>query len=145
MRDVNARANLHTSPIRNDALAKLVWIILPLLMLAMIAVPSLGLSIVQPDAAKSALTVRVIGKQWFWSYAYPDYGNLAFDSLMVADKDLRAGQPRLLAVDREMVSPWAAMAGFWRAHLIPIKFPLARASNSETRGFDGHHPVRGRT
>src|SRR4029077_15281773 len=43
--------------------------------------------------------------QWYWSYAYPDNGNFEFDSLIVADKDLKAGQPRLLTVDNEMGVP----------------------------------------
>jgi cytochrome c oxidase subunit 2 len=51
------------------------------------------------------LTVKATGKQWYWSYAYPDNGNFEFDSLIVADKDLKPGQPRLLTVDNEMVVP----------------------------------------
>jgi cytochrome c oxidase subunit 2 len=51
------------------------------------------------------LTVKVTGKQWFWSYSYPDSGNFEFDSLMVQEKDLKPGQLRLLTVDNEMVVP----------------------------------------
>jgi cytochrome c oxidase subunit 2 len=51
------------------------------------------------------LTIKATGKQWFWSYNYPDYGNFEFDSLMVAEKDLKPGQPRLLTADNEMVVP----------------------------------------
>ena len=54
----------------------------------------------QPD-----LTVKATGKQWYWSYNYPDNGNFEFDSLIVADKDLKPGQPRLLTVDNELVVP----------------------------------------
>ncbi len=53
---------------------------------------------------KPDLTVKVTGKQWFWSYSYPDNG-FEFDSLMVQDKDLKPGQPRLLAADNDMVVP----------------------------------------
>ncbi|OYZ90394.1 MAG: cytochrome c oxidase subunit II [Rhizobiales bacterium 17-65-6] len=51
------------------------------------------------------MTVKVTGHQWYWSYEYPDNGGFSFDSLMVADKDLKPGQPRLLAVDNEVVVP----------------------------------------
>ena len=44
---------------------------------------------------KPDLTVKATGKQWYWSYDYPDNGNFEFNSLMVADKDLKPGQPRL--------------------------------------------------
>jgi len=46
----------------------------------------------------------VTGKQWFWSYSYPD-SKFEFDSLMVQDKDLKPGELRLLSVDNEMVVP----------------------------------------
>ncbi len=54
---------------------------------------------------KPDLTVKATGKQWYWSYNYPDNGNFEFNSLMVEDKDLKPGQPRLLTVDNEMVVP----------------------------------------
>ena len=78
---------------------------MPVLILAAVAVPSFRLLFVELDVPKPDLTVKVTGKQWFWSYAYPDNGNFEFDSLMVADKDLKPGQLRLLSVNNEMVVP----------------------------------------
>ncbi|MFX8840739.1 hypothetical protein ABTM78_20510, partial [Acinetobacter baumannii] len=54
----------------------------------------------QLDIPKADLTIKATGKQWYWTYAYPDNGKVEFDSLMVADK-----APRLLAVDNEVVVP----------------------------------------
>ena len=48
--------------------------------------------------------MKVTGKQWYWTYEYPDNG-FSFDSLMLQEKDLKPGQPRLLAVDNEVVVP----------------------------------------
>jgi cytochrome c oxidase subunit 2 len=53
---------------------------------------------------KADITVKATGKQWFWTYTYPD-NEFEFDSLMVQEKDLKTGQRRLLAVDNEMVVP----------------------------------------
>ena len=50
------------------------------------------------------MTIKAIGKQWFWSYDYPDNGEFDFDSLMIPERS-QAGQPRLLGVDNEMVVP----------------------------------------
>ena len=50
------------------------------------------------------MTVKATGKQWYWSYAYPD-SKFEFNSLMLQDKDRKPDQPRLLAVDNEMVVP----------------------------------------
>jgi cytochrome c oxidase subunit 2 len=81
------------------------WTIVPVVILATIAVPSFRLLFVQLDVPKPDLTVKVTGKQWFWTYAYPDNGNFQFDSLLVPEKELKPGQMRLLAVDNEMVVP----------------------------------------
>ena len=101
----NARANPTPSRATHNTLLEVVWTIVPVVILATIAVPSFRLLFAQLDVPKPDLTVKVTGKQWFWSYAYPDNGNFEFDSLMVADKDLKPGQPRLLTVDHEMVVP----------------------------------------
>jgi cytochrome c oxidase subunit II len=101
----NARANPIPSRTTHNTLLEVMWTIVPVLILALIAVPSFRLLFVQLDVPKPDLTVKVTGKQWFWTYAYPDNGNFQFDSLMIADKDLKPGQPRLLAVNNEMVVP----------------------------------------
>ena len=44
--------------------------------------------------------MKAIGKQWFWTYEYPDNGKFEFNSLLAQDK-----QPRLLGVDNAMVVP----------------------------------------
>jgi cytochrome c oxidase subunit 2 len=53
---------------------------------------------------KADLTIKATGKQWFWSYNYPDQ-KFEFDSILVQDKDLQQGQPRLLTADNAMVVP----------------------------------------
>jgi cytochrome c oxidase subunit 2 len=101
----NARANPTPSRTTHNALIEVLWTIVPVIILVAIAVPSFRLLFVQLDNPKPDLTVKATGKQWYWSYNYPDNGNFEFDSLIVEDKDLKAGQPRLLTVDNEMVVP----------------------------------------
>jgi cytochrome c oxidase subunit 2 len=100
----NARANPVPSRTTHNTMIEVIWTIVPVLILVAIAVPSFRLLFYQLDVPKSDLTVKVTGKQWFWSYSYPDQ-KFEFDSLMVQDKDLKPDQPRLLAVDNEMVVP----------------------------------------
>jgi cytochrome c oxidase subunit II len=101
----NARANPTPSRTTHNTLLEVIWTIVPVMILALIAVPSFRLLFVQLEVPNPDLTVKATGKQWFWSYSYPDNGNFEFDSLMVADKDLKPGQPRLLTVDNDMVVP----------------------------------------
>ena len=101
----NARANPTPSRTTHNTVIELIWTIVPVIILVAIAVPSFRLLFLQLDAPKADLTVKATGKQWYWSYNYPDNGNFEFDSLIVEDKDLKPGQPRLLTVDHEMVVP----------------------------------------
>jgi cytochrome c oxidase subunit II len=101
----NARANPTPSRTTHNTLLEVMWTVVPVAILVFIAVPSFRLLFLQLDEPKPDITVKATGKQWFWSYSYPDNGNFEFDSLIVADKDLKPGQPRLLTVDNEMVVP----------------------------------------
>jgi cytochrome c oxidase subunit II len=96
----NAKANPVPSRTTHNTLIEVAWTLIPVLILVAIAVPSFRLLFQQLDIPKADLTVKVTGKQWYWSYAYPDNGKFEFDSLMAQDK-----QPRLLGVDNEMVVP----------------------------------------
>ena len=101
----NARANPTPTRTTHNTPLEIIWTIVPVIILAVIAVPSFRLLFVELDVPHPDLTIKATGKQWFWSYAYPDNGNFEFDSLMVQTKDLKPGQPRLLTVDNEVVVP----------------------------------------
>jgi cytochrome c oxidase subunit II len=96
----NARSNPVPSRTTHNTLIEVAWTLIPVLILVGIAVPSFRLLFLQLDVPKADLTVKATGKQWYWSYSYPDNGKFEFDSLLVQDK-----QPRLLGVDNEMVVP----------------------------------------
>ncbi len=96
----NAKANPVPSKTTHNTMIEVAWTLIPVLILVAIAVPSFRLLFMQLDIPKADLTVKATGKQWYWSYSYPDNGKFEFDSLMAADK-----QPRLLGVDNEMVVP----------------------------------------
>jgi cytochrome c oxidase subunit 2 len=100
----NARANPVPSRTTHNTTIEVIWTVVPVLILVAIAVPSFRLLFFQLNTPQADLTVKATGKQWFWSYSYPD-SKFEFDSLMVQAKDLKPGQPRLLAVDNEMVVP----------------------------------------
>ena len=104
----NARANPTPSRTTHNTLLEVAWTVLPVLILTLIAVPSFRLLFTQLDLPPADVTVKATGKQWFWSYSYPDAGGFEFDSLVLSDSERNARQPvppRLLAVDNEMVVP----------------------------------------
>jgi cytochrome c oxidase subunit 2 len=101
----NAKANPVPSKTTHNTVLEVLWTVVPVLILGVIVVPSFRLLFLQLNTPEADLTIKATGKQWFWTYSYPDNGKFEFDSLMVPTKDLKADQPRLLAVDNEMVVP----------------------------------------
>lgn len=101
----NARANPTPSRTTHNTLIEVIWTVVPVMILVAIAIPSFRLLFFQLNIPQADLTIKATGKQWFWSYAYPDNGGFEFDSLMLQDKDRKPDQPRLLAVDNEVVVP----------------------------------------
>jgi cytochrome c oxidase subunit 2 len=123
----NAKANPVPARFTHNTLIEVVWTVLPIVVLIIIAVPSFGVlsdQMTVPDGERkylgsnifsfgdvevpaADLTVKVSGEQWYWTYEYVDEG-VYFDSNMLNDEELaelKPNQPRLLAVNNELVVP----------------------------------------
>tara|TARA_B100000575_G_C23091138_1_gene629077 strand:- start:10 stop:837 length:828 start_codon:yes stop_codon:yes gene_type:complete len=99
-----ASANPVPSKRTHNVAVEVLWTLIPCLILIIMAVPSFKILYKQDAIPKADVTVKAIGYQWYWGYEYPDE-NIIFDSYMIEDKDLKENQPRLLAVDNELVVP----------------------------------------
>lgn len=84
---------------------EIIWTVIPILILVTIAIPSLRLHYFMERDVDADMTIKVVGYQWYWHYEYPDAGGVNFDSYILKDKDLKAGDYRLLAVDNRLVVP----------------------------------------
>jgi len=123
----NAKANPVPARFTHNTLIEVIWTVVPILVLIVIAIPSFGVladQLIEPDGERRylgsdifsfgdvevpapELTVKATGEQWFWSYEYMDEG-LRFDQYILDEETRRAqkpNQPRLLAVDNELVVP----------------------------------------
>jgi cytochrome c oxidase subunit 2 len=91
----------------HNAMLEVAWTAIPVLILVVIAIPSFKLLYYQDVVEDAEMTVKAIGRQWYWSYEYPDHGNFTFDAFMIADEDIdaEAGQKRLLETDNRVVVP----------------------------------------
>jgi len=99
-----ASKNPVASTTSHNTTIEVIWTLVPCLILIIMAVPSFKVLYSQDEIPKADVTIKAIGYQWYWGYEYPDE-NIVFDSYMIEDKDLKEGQPRLLAVDNEVVVP----------------------------------------
>jgi cytochrome c oxidase subunit 2 len=100
----NRRANPEPAKFHHNTTLEVLWTVVPILILVIIAIPSFRLLYAQHSYPQPDLTIKATGYQWFWEYEYPDAG-FSFGSFMVEDADLEPDQPRLLAVDADVVVP----------------------------------------
>lgn len=123
----NAKRNPVPAAFTHNTMIEIVWTVLPVVVLIIIAIPSFGVlsdQLTTPDGERKylgsnifsfgevdvpapELTIKATGQQWYWDYEYVDQG-FALTSLMLNETDRTAtkpGQPRLLAVDNELVVP----------------------------------------
>jgi cytochrome c oxidase subunit II len=123
----NAKSNPTPAGFTHNTLVEIIWTVLPIVVLIIIAIPSFGVlsdQLTTPDGERkylgsnifsfgevevpaAELTVKVTGQQWYWDYEYVDQGAV-FTSVMLQEADRQAAkpnQPRLLAVDNELVVP----------------------------------------
>jgi len=104
--------NSHKNPIsykklKDGTLIEVIWTITPALILITIALPSFKLLYLMDEILDPTITVKAIGRQWYWEYEYSDYisPELAFESYMIPTDSLEEGQLRLLEVDNRLILP----------------------------------------
>ena len=75
---------------------EMIWTVVPVIILVVIVVPSFKLLYFSDVVPKADMTIKATGYQWYWSYEYPDHGNISFDANAV---DLR--DPEMSAEDKK--------------------------------------------
>jgi cytochrome c oxidase subunit 2 len=123
----NAKRNPVPAAFTHNTMVEIVWTVLPIIILIVIAIPSFGVlsdQLITPDGERKylgtnifsfgevevpapELTVKATGQQWYWDYEYVDQG-VSLTSLMLQEDERleqKPNQPRLLAVDNELVVP----------------------------------------
>ena len=101
----NEKSNPTPTKTTHNTTIEVLWTVVPIILLLGVAVPSMRYLYFADRAVDAEMTFKAIGNQWFWSYEYPDHGDIAFDSYMIPKDELQEGQPRLLAVDNQVVLP----------------------------------------
>jgi cytochrome c oxidase subunit 2 len=112
------RRAAHPVPSRttHNTMVEVIWTLVPVLILVVMAVPSIRLLANQYSPPNADVTIKVTGHQWYWQYQYPDHGIDLTSNLLPEAGEGQPGQatrtdadgPRLLAVDERMVVPVGA-------------------------------------
>ena len=101
----NEKSNPNPSRTTHNTTIEVLWTVIPVAILVVIAVPSFKLLYKSDVIPKVDMTIKATGHQWYWNYEYVDHGKFSFDAYMIADEDLKEGQPRLLETDNRVVIP----------------------------------------
>jgi cytochrome c oxidase subunit 2 len=125
----NAKANPVPSKTTHNTLVEVVWTVVPILILVIIAIPSFSVltdQLTMPDGTRKYLgpnifsfgevevpapemTIKATGQQWYWDYEYVDAAKGFSSNILPTGPDNKPvgkpNQPRLLAVDYELVVP----------------------------------------
>jgi len=104
----NKRANPKPATFTHNPELEVAWTAIPVLILVVIAIPSLRLLFLQLEVPEPDLTIKATGNQWYWTYEYPDE-EIEFDAVMLQKDELTeygyTADDWLLATDARVVVP----------------------------------------
>ena len=100
-------ANQVPSKTSHNTVIEILWTVIPVLILVVIAVPSITLLSRQYQTPPAdAITIKANGYQWYWGFEYLDNGGFEVIANMLDESEaLDAGEPHQLATDNRMVVP----------------------------------------
>lgn len=96
--------------IKHGQTLEIIWTIFPAVILLLIAFPSFILLYLCDEVLTPAMTVKVVGLQWYWKYEYSDFVSetgetVEYESYVIPEDMLEEGQLRLLDTDTSIVVP----------------------------------------
>jgi cytochrome c oxidase subunit 2 len=78
----NRRANPKPASFTHNTPIEVAWTVVPILILVFIGAFSLPVLFKQLEIPKADVTIKAVGKQWYWTYEYSDH-EFEFDSYMI--------------------------------------------------------------
>ena len=82
---------------------EIIWTVVPMYILYMIGGPSFALLYSMEELVEPQVTIKAVGRQWYWHYEYGDFEKpIEFDAYMVPDVESNL---RLLETTNEMCIP----------------------------------------
>ncbi len=78
----NQRANPKPAVFTHNSPLEVTWTVVPIVILVFIGAFSLPVLFKQMEIPEGDITIKVTGRQWFWSYEYSEH-DLEFDSYMI--------------------------------------------------------------
>ena len=100
----NRRANPNPASFTHNSPLEVTWTVVPIIILVFIGAFSLPVLFKQQEIPEADVTIKAIGYQWYWGYAYPDQDIPEYVSNMLFENETTPELYRL-AVDQPVVAP----------------------------------------
>jgi cytochrome c oxidase subunit 2 len=117
----NTRANPKAATWTHNTALEIAWTLAPVVILAVIAIPSVRLLQLQEDFTKVQpdVVIKATGYQWYWGYSYANEG-IAFDATMLGGE-----QPVMNAAVRAELEEYGYPESAWKlatdnAMVVPV-------------------------
>jgi cytochrome c oxidase subunit II len=103
----NEKKNPTPSRTTHNAVLEVAWTVIPVMILVIISIWSFRLLTDELTLPAADITMKITGKQWYWTYEYPkdQGGGFEFDSYLIPEDKLKPGDIRQLSVDHAAVVP----------------------------------------
>lgn len=101
----NKKANPNPAQFAHNTLLEVVWTAIPVLILVVVAVPSMQLLFYVDKAPNPEMTLKVTAHQWYWSYELPDQKVESFDSRPIWD-GTKQSQEQIASVLKDAAPNW---------------------------------------
>lgn len=94
--------------IYEGVIVETVWTCVPSLILICLCLPRLQILYIVDEVLDSWITVKVIGRQWYWDYEYINLNgeSINYSSYIKSENSLELGEPRILSVSSPLVVPF---------------------------------------
>ena len=108
----NGKVNPRPATFTHNSPLEVTWTVVPILILVFIGAFSLPVLFKQQEIPVADITIKATGKQWYWTYEYPDH-EFEFDSYMIG-APATGGDFRLTPeVEAQLIE-----AGYSREHFL---------------------------
>lgn len=120
--------------LHGNAKLEVLWTVIPALILAAIAVPTVSAVFDLTGCDDDAMRVEVIGHQWWFEYHYPDYGfETANELVMPVDEEVC-----LEMTSEDVIHNFWVPALHGKRYLVPGQTTLLTFEADRTGQFQGH-------
>jgi cytochrome c oxidase subunit 2 len=134
----NSRANTKPATFTHNSPLEVAWTVVPILILVFIGAFSLPVLFKQLEIPEADVTIKVTGKQWFWSYEYVDH-EFEFDSYMIGSA-AAGGDFRLTPeVEAQLVEAGYTRDEFLLATDTAVVVPVGKTVVMQVTGADVIH------